>query len=140
MATVNFDTSEVEAVFKNLGVRAKNFDQSLLTQLLLEHVEEVFDSEGTKGRDGKWEPLKASTIERNPSRASGALLFDTGLLANFQTTTRSSQSIVWSPASYIQAHVEGVPDNNLPARNPFAIKMDEFMFEAERLIAVQIAK
>lgn len=132
-----FDTSDVERGLLRIGHRAKNFDNSLLTALLLEYVEDNFDSEGAKGDGGKWHPLEATTIERHPRRATGQILFDTGVLANFQSATEGETSIVWSPASYVKYHVTGT--ENMEKRNPFAINMRGFMDEAERLIALELS-
>lgn len=135
---VTFDLKQLEGQLLRISRRAKNFDNSILTALLLEHVEDNFDSQGAKGDQGKWAPLAATTIERHPNRSSGSLLFDTGLLANWQTATQGDTSIVWSPAPYAKFHVTGT--ENMPVRNPFAIGVNRFMDQAERLVALEIGR
>lgn len=135
-ATIRFDTKDVRNKLLRLGRRGKNFDNRLITALLLEFVEDNFDSEGSKGTAGKWSPLKASTIERHPNRSSGALLFNTGLLANFQSVTQDATSIVWSPAPYAKFHVTGT--EHMAKRNPFAINRKAFRDEAARLIVLEV--
>lgn len=137
-AGVTFDMSEVEAQLDRVGRRAKNFDNALLTTLLLEHVEEVFESEGRAGADGPWQPLSPDTIERHPSRSSGALLFNTGVFSNWQSATQGETSIVWSPAPYAKYHVTGT--ENMPKRNPFAVIESKFMDQAERIMSLEIGR
>ncbi len=129
---VKVDARELGGKVIRLGARAKNFDHKLLTALLLEAVEDNFDSEGSKGDDGKWKPHSPNT-----KRAGGQLLFDTSLLSKWQSRTRAVKgSIVWSPASYAKFHVTGT--KSMPKRDPFAIDMKTFMDEAEQLIALEI--
>ena len=104
--------------------------------LLLENVEDVFESEGADGADGRWDKLMASTIIRHPNRSSGQLLFDTGVFANFQSATEGDTSIVWSPANYAVNHAKGT--RNMAKRNPFAIDEREFMRQAEYIVVTEI--
>lgn len=134
--TVIFDASELQKQFIRLGRRARDFDHSLITALLLEFVEEVFDTQGVGGQDGKWDDFEPSTLKRHPKRSGGQLLLDTGILANFQSATAAQTSIVFTPANYGIRHVEGT--KNMAKRNPFAIKEKEFMQEAETIIALEI--
>lgn len=137
---VRVNVKELQGAVLTIGKRAKNFDHSLITMLLLEHVEDNFDSEGAKGDGGKWQPLSASTIKRHPRRSSGQLLFDTSLLSKWQSRTmkRGGTSIVWSPASYATFHTTGT--KFMPKRNPFEINLKSFMAEAERLISLEIGQ
>ncbi len=131
-----FDVSELEHQFDRLGRRARDFDNNLLTMLLLEHVEEVFDSQGASGQDGSWDALLPSTIARHPNRASGQLLFDTGVLSNFQSATRGDLSIVWSPANYAVNFATGT--RNMVKRNPFAVNQKDYFEQAEHLLVTEI--
>lgn len=137
-AGVTFDVSEVQDQLERIGRRAKNFDNKLLTTLLLEHVEEVFETEGRAGADGPWQPLAASTIKRHPDRSSGALLFNLGELSNWQSATQRDTSIVWSPAPYAKFHATGT--KHMPKRNPFAVVEERFMDQAERMMSLEIGR
>ena len=130
--------SEVAHQLERIGRRAKNFDNTLLTTLLLEHVEEVFETEGRAGTDGPWKPLAASTIKRHPNRGSGAILFNTGLLSNWQSATQQDTSIVWSPAPYAKFPAAGT--KHMPKRNPFAVVESKFMDQAERMMSLEIGR
>lgn len=133
---VRFDPRNVQVKLEHLGQRAVGFDQSLLTHLLLSHVEEVFDSQGAKGIDGRWERLAKSTLIRHPRRRGGKVLHDTMVLGNFQTATMGDTSVVWSPATYAIHHVHGT--QHMSARNPFAINMHGFLREAEQMVIEEI--
>ncbi len=136
-AEVEFDFGKVRGAVLRIGKRAQNFDNSILTALLLEAVDDNFDSEGRKGADGQWAPLSPVTLGLRPRRIGGHILLDTGLLSNFQSATKGETSVVWSPASYTKRHMKGRP--NMPKRNPFAINRSVFMQQAERLIALELS-
>lgn len=136
--TIKFDATKVEAKFKRFGQRARDLDNSLITALLLEFVEDVFDSQGVAGADGKWDAFQPSTLKRHPNRAGEQLLFNTGVLANFQSATKGDTSIVSSPPRYAKYFATGT--KHMAKRNPFAVKKKKFMQEAETIIVLEIAR
>lgn len=75
-----------------------------------------------QGPEGKWAPLKPSTIARRRKKGGGAkILQDTGRLRGSimpQVTSPTRAEIVSTNVVYAPYHQFGVPGRNLPAR-PF---------------------
>lgn len=116
---VTFEMGDIRRVLRGFGTRAAGVPLRPLADVLLEAVDDVIQTEGAAGTQGRWEPFSPRTLQRHPRRRGGMLLQATGELANFQPRFSPGTVVVASPANYSGYHVDGT--DNMPRRDPTAI-------------------
>jgi hypothetical protein len=132
------DTTELTTVLASVRLRAQNVDRDLLGQILLTAIDDVIQSEGTKGAAGAWEPFSPNTRRKRGAMSDAKLLQDTGLLANMQLEQGPDYMDAVSPADYTIRHVEG--NDNLPIRDPFDVNQDFMLAEMEQAVMDDIER
>lgn len=138
MREFEFDVSDLSREVQKATRRLKNLPMDYLGQILIGHVDDMFQSEGAAGTAGAWEPLKQSTIERHPRRAGGMILQDTGATANIQVTESSNFSVtVASPTVQAQHHLDGT--DSMVARDFFALRFNDVLDDMGRAVLEELA-
>lgn len=146
MVDVHFDMHELEEVIRRLGEDIEQTALPIIGETLVTAIDELIQSEGATGTQGKWEPFSPATFDLHPRRRGGKLLQDTGLLANIQTKIGPDWVEVESPAPYAKYHHTGTRKNarqNMrptPQRDFLAIDLDAALEDAAEQIAEVIAK
>ena len=139
MAVVEFKVEKLQARIKAMGARSKNLPMDLLGQIMADAIDDVIDSEGKAGTQGKWDPFvwERETGRRpDPRRVGGKLLQDIGLLANIQVDAGQNEVLVGSPAPY--AHFHLVEGPNRPVRDFLAIDFDAVLEEISDVVTREI--
>lgn len=130
---VRVDTSQLESRIRRFQARTKNLPMDLIGQLFVNESEEMFETEGASGEDGPWAPLAESTIARQPRRAGGLILQDTGVTANVQVMEVGEFSVtIGSPSEWSGFHIDGTAD--MPQRDFFAFRFSKVLDEAGDLV------
>lgn len=123
---VEFDVSEVLRAIDRLGQRNKNLPMDLIGQMLVSEVDDVFQSQGSAGSAGPWQPMSPNTVARHPRRAGGMLLQDSGRTANIQVGSFDEHSVtVFSPTSQAKFHLSGT--EFMPQRDFFALRFNDVL-------------
>ncbi len=123
---VVFDMSGLNRAVRRYERKTKNLPMDLMGQLLANETDEMFQTEGAAGTEGKWAPLLESTIRRHPRRAGGQILQATGATANIQVEEVSNWAVtVGSPTGYSGFLADGT--KNMEARDFFALNFPEVL-------------
>lgn len=142
---ISVDMSELQGELSKIGDRV-DLALPIIGEVLVTAIDELIQSEGAAGTEGEWEPFSPVTFKIHPRREGGKLLQDTGELANMQTEIGPDFVEVFSPAPYAGYQMDGVDPNPIPefgpipARDPFAIDLDDVLGEACQLIEEVIAE
>lgn len=145
MVDVHFDMHELEQVIHRLRENVEETALPIVGETLVTAIDELIQSEGATGTQGKWEPFSPTTFKLHPRRRGGKLLQDTGLLANMQTRIGPDWVEVESPAPYAKYHHTGTRKNArpnmgpLPQRDYLAVDLDAVLEDAADQIAEVIA-
>lgn len=125
---IKVDTSSLGKALRRYEDRTKQPPMPALANLLINEVDEVFQTQGAAGTDGEWDSLKDSTLKRNPRRVGGQILQATGATAAIQVQELTAFSVVVeSPTSYAGYHVTGT--KFMKKRDFFAIKFSHVLDE-----------
>lgn len=136
---IKVDSGDLGRAIHAMSNRVKNIPMDLLGQMLVNAVDEMFETEGAAGTAGQWKPLRESTIARNPRRAGGQILQATGAMANIQVKEVSEYSVtVESPTAYAAWHLSGTKD--MVARDFFALQFDKVLGEMGDLVLQEFAR
>lgn len=123
---VDFNMEQLTRTLRRFQTKTTNQPMDLLGQLVVNAVDEMFETEGEAGTDGGWDPLKDSTIMRSPRRSGGSILQDTGAMAAVQVTEVSGFSVtVGSAAAYSRFHLEGT--KTMVKRDFFALNFPKLL-------------
>ena len=131
---VEFDMSNLESRLNGYKIREKNLDMSVIAEILRTHMDDLINSQGATGEQGKWKGFAPSTLKRNPKRIGGMLLQRTGIagLADFGIDINQETILAYSPAPYAKYHVKGT--KHMPRRDPTAVKMGPLLDEIAETI------
>lgn len=129
------DVVDFRRVLHRFEERNKNLPMTQLAEAFVGAVDDMFESEGASGTEGKWQPMAQATVDRHPRRAGGRLLQDTGATANIQIKgpkggsqgTKASGFTLVSPTAYSRYLVDGT--EHMPARDFFALRFNDVMDE-----------
>jgi phage gpG-like protein len=130
---ISIDAKELEQALARYSVKARAIRMSIFEGILLNAVDEVFQTKGYN----RWPELSPSTLARHPRRQGGKLLQDTGLLSNIQTRSGALWAEAESPAAYGIYHVTGT--KHMPARDYLNVKEGEMLETMARVVLAQIA-
>jgi len=123
---VKFETVKLSRILHRYKARNKNLPMDLVGQLIVNDVEEAFETQGGSTTDGGWDPLADSTIMRTPARAGGRILQRSGAMAAIQVTKVSGFRVtVASPVEYSKFHLEGT--KHMPKRDFFALNFPNLL-------------
>lgn len=116
---IRFDMTDLERQLNRYSRNLRNINMYVVGEIIRSAMEEVIETEGISGTQGKWEPFSPETLKRHPHRIGGTLLVDSGKLSDFQIDVFSEDVSVFSPADYSEFFVTGT--RNMPMRDPTAI-------------------
>ncbi len=117
---VIFDMSGMNRALRRYERKIQNLPMDLLGQLIVNATDEMFQTEGAAGTEGKWTPLQASTIKRHPRRAGGQILQATGATANIQIDEASNFTLKFSSPTGYSGYLTGGTEH-MVARDFFAL-------------------
>ncbi len=123
---VEVDVSDLVRALRRYENKIQNLPMDVLGQILVNEADEIFQTEGASGSDGKWEALMDSTIARSPRRDGGQILQDTGATATVQVTEVSGFSVsIGSTTAYGGFHITGT--QHMPKRDFFAFNFADVL-------------
>jgi phage gpG-like protein len=131
---VEFDMQDLIDKLDYYKVKAESFPMSLISEGLVEAIDDEIQSEG----QGTWDPFATSTLIRHPRRVGGTLLQDTGLLANIQADEGTDWAEAYSPAPYAKWHVGGT--SKMPKRNFLDINLDDVLEQMAEVLVHEVVK
>ena len=120
---VQIDASQLVQQLEEFITDVKGFPMEIIGETFIAAIDDFLASEG----EGGWDDFSEATLRRNPKRAGGKLLQDTGLLAQIQSETGSDYWQGESPAPYAKWHVNGT--KNMPQRDFLDINTEETLDE-----------
>ncbi len=138
-----FDSTELDSAIAAFARKNKNLDMKVYAENFITRIDDMFESSGIEGTEGRWDPLTEDTMQRWPRRNRNRPLLKTPLLATFgvkyQTAKKSTASFqIKSVAQYAGFHVTGT--ENMVRRDFFALNFmkafdemaDSIMMEYQR--------
>lgn len=131
---VQFDMRDLAEKLDYYGVKAESFPMSLLSEGLVEAIDDEIQSEG----QGTWDGFSPETLRRHPRRQGGLLLQDTGQLASIQAEEGADYAEAWSPAPYAKWHVGGT--SRMEARNFLDINLDDVLEQLAEVFVDEVVK
>lgn len=104
----------------------------VVAEMLVSAVQEQFETEG----QGKWPPLKPSTLKKRRGGGVGAkILQDTGIFAGSITPDYGPNfAEAYTNVPYAIFHTSDQPRTIIPYRNPFDIDEGAFLDEIVKLV------
>ncbi len=130
---VEFDVSELQRALRRYQTRNRNLPMDAFANLLINEVEDVFETKGGSGTAGSWEPFRPSTLERHPRRVGGMILQDTGATANIQVMRVEPQAVeIGSPTVQAPFFLSGT--RNMVKRDFFALNFPKVLAELGDLV------
>lgn len=139
LVSVRFDVEPLVQQLERMGANAYTLPMDAFAQLVLNDIEEMFETQGAAGTDGEWDPLTAATLKRHPRRIGGMLLQDTGATANMQIRDVHEMGFTYfSPTSYSKFHITGT--EHMVKRDFFALNFSDLFDRMGELALEEIRK
>jgi phage gpG-like protein len=139
LVEVRLDPDDLVMRIERMGGNSKMLPMDAFAALVVAEIDDVFQSEGVEGTEGKWDPLSLETLRRHPRRRGGKILQDTGAMANVQVKEAGDMRVVIaSPTGYAQHHITGT--RNMPKRDFFALNFEELLEELGILALQEMEK
>jgi len=136
---VRVDADSLIARINSLDQNVSSLPMDLFGQLIVNEVDEAFQSQGASTERGRWEPFNPRTLKRHPRRIGGMLLQDTGATANVQVMEVTADSVtVRSVTKQSRWHIEGT--EHMPRRDFFALRFDRLLEELGEMVLEEIMK
>lgn len=137
---VEFDVRDLTAKIGRYQKRLKNISMAVVAEILQTAVDNLIQSEGVEGTQGRWKGFSPVTFKIHPEREGGSLLQATGQLANMQPSEGDWYAMVTSSAPYAGYHITGTRKPDMPSRDFFALKFDEVLDEIGDMILEEVER